>query len=101
MLRDSLPVSTLPKTAVTPFPATEATSLGMSPQDREVLERWNSTQRIFPLDRCIHELVSEQARVSPGAVAIVSAERLIRYEGLEKLSNRTAHFLRQRGVGPE
>jgi len=101
MLRDSLPVSTLPKTAVTPFPATETTSPCTSPQDHELLERWNSTQRTFPRDRCIHELVSEQARVSPGALGIASPERKLRYDELERLSNRLAHFLRQRGVGPE
>ena len=100
-IRGSSLLNALPKPAVAPFRKTESASFGAPLQDAGLLERWNSMQRPVPLDRCIHELVAEQARASPGAPAVVCAERTFRYDELERLSNRLAHLLRQRGVGPE
>ncbi|HLM47812.1 MAG TPA: condensation domain-containing protein, partial [Myxococcaceae bacterium] len=65
-----------------------------------VLEEWNATGRELP-QGCVHELFSEQARRSPAAVALAWGARQMSYAELEARSNRLAHHLRARGVGPE
>jgi len=86
---------------VVPFLKAEPAPSVVSSQDGELLERWNSTQRLFSMNRCVHELVVEQARSAPDALAVASRNRNLNYKELDRLSSRLAHFLRQRGVGPE
>ena len=50
---------------------------------------------------CVHELFAEQAGRTPGAVALVCGGEALTYAELEAASNRLAHHLRARGVGPE
>ncbi|GAA2083757.1 hypothetical protein GCM10009801_44410 [Streptomyces albiaxialis] len=49
----------------------------------------------------LHELISEQARRTPGLPAVVCGEREIGYAELEERSQRLAHYLRRRGVRQE
>ena len=51
--------------------------------------------------RCLHELVEAQADRTPEAVALVLGAEQLTYAELEERSNRLAHELRARGVGPE
>ena len=39
------------------------------------LALWNITQRDYPLDACIPQLVARQAATTPDAVALVSGEQ--------------------------
>ncbi len=68
---------------------------------RQLLEGWNDTQREYPRNRCIHELIEEQAERTPGAVAVVCGEKRLTYRELNEKSNQLAHYLRGLGVGPE
>ncbi len=68
---------------------------------RQLLEGWNDTQREYPRNRCIHELIEEQAERTPGAVAVVCGEQRLTYRELNEKSNQLAHYLRGLGVGPE
>ncbi len=68
---------------------------------RQLLEGWNDTQREYPRNRCIHELIEEQAERTPGAVAVVCGEKQLSYQELNRRSNQLAHYLRGLGVGPE
>jgi amino acid adenylation domain-containing protein len=52
------------------------------------------------VDRCVHDLIQEQARATPNAVAIVSGNKKISYGELDAGANQLAHFLRSSGVGP-
>ncbi|MEH1017435.1 amino acid adenylation domain-containing protein [Micromonospora sp. CPCC 206060] len=62
---------------------------------------WNDTTVRYPTDPCLHELVEEQVRRTPDAIAVVSDERTVRYTELNREANRLAHRLRAAGVGPE
>ena len=51
--------------------------------------------------RLVHELVEEQARRWPAAMAVSGAGGGLSYGELEAMSNRLARHLRRRGVGAE
>ncbi|HEU0076351.1 MAG TPA: AMP-binding protein, partial [Longimicrobiaceae bacterium] len=74
----------------------------LSPGERrQLLEEWNATGEPFAEGVCLHHLVSAQARRTPDAVAVVHGGRETTYAELERRSDRLAHALRGRGVGPE
>ena len=68
---------------------------------RQQLVEWNGPTRDYPLDRCVHELVAEQAARTPDAVAVTDAAGSLRHRELEERANRLAHHLRGLGAGPE
>ncbi|MET9290354.1 amino acid adenylation domain-containing protein [Streptomyces sp. NPDC003077] len=49
----------------------------------------------------LHELVSDQARISPESVAVVCGTEQISYGELDGRASQLARFLRERGAGPE
>ncbi|HLL47222.1 MAG TPA: condensation domain-containing protein, partial [Longimicrobiaceae bacterium] len=60
--------------------------------------------RAEPVDHppaCVHELFSAQAERTPGLTAVSGGGQALSYTELEQRSNRLAHHLRGRGVGPE
>src|SRR5205807_9974534 len=69
--------------------------------ERLQLQEWNRTSRDYPLQRCVHELIEEQAERSPAAVAVVCGEQRLTYMELNRRANRLAHYLLGRGVGRE
>src|SRR5262249_38360201 len=64
-----------------------------------VLRRWNASEAEFPRDRCVHELIAEQARRTPDAVAVVLEDHPVSYGDLDRRANAIARTLRGRGVG--
>jgi amino acid adenylation domain-containing protein len=52
-------------------------------------------------DRCVHELIADQAARAPGAVAIEFGGSSVSYGELERRANRLARRLRGLGVGPD
>ncbi|SDR46994.1 non-ribosomal peptide synthetase [Pseudovibrio sp. Tun.PSC04-5.I4] len=67
----------------------------------QVLEEWNATAADYPQDRCLHELIAEQAARQPDAVAVEFEGQCLSYGELEARANQLAHHLRTLGVGPE
>lgn len=65
------------------------------------LAAWNATDRPFPQDRCVHELVGAQAARTPEGTAVVAGGQALCYGALNRRANRLAHYLRALGVGPE
>ncbi|HEV2147714.1 MAG TPA: non-ribosomal peptide synthase/polyketide synthase [Longimicrobiaceae bacterium] len=78
-------------------PAAGVTFLTDEERARVLLE-WNATGREYPLD-CIHDLVEEQARRTPGAVAAVCGAEHVTYGELDRLADRLAVLLARRGIG--
>ncbi|HEX2094446.1 MAG TPA: amino acid adenylation domain-containing protein, partial [Longimicrobiaceae bacterium] len=73
----------------------------LRPEERaQVLEAWNATAGGYP-QGCLHELFAAQAARTPDAVAVFFGGRSLSYAELERRSNRVAHALRRRGVGPD
>nr|WP_262987091.1 non-ribosomal peptide synthetase [Streptomyces sp. CBMA156] len=70
--------------------------------EREVLlVTANATDEPFPTDVCVHELVEEQARLTPDAVAVRCGTERLTYRELDRRANRLARHLRARGARPE
>jgi len=67
----------------------------------EMLTEWNRTEARYSLDRCVHELIEEQASRIPNATAVVYEGQQLTYAELNGRANQLAHHLRQAGVGPE
>ena len=70
-------------------------------QRREILVEWNRTDRVFPADRCVHQLFENQAAQRPDAVAVEDGSESLSYRELNRRANRIARYLRRCGVGPE
>ena len=68
---------------------------------RRLLVDWNDTAVDYPRDACLHDLFAQQAARTPDAVAVTFAGSDLTYAELDARSNRLAHSLRQRGIGPE
>ncbi|HEY1235681.1 MAG TPA: amino acid adenylation domain-containing protein, partial [Candidatus Binatia bacterium] len=66
---------------------------------RELLE-WNETKQHYPKDKCLHQLFLEQAKRTPGAIAVVFEGQQITYRELNQRANRLACRLQQSRVGP-
>ncbi|MFD2169210.1 amino acid adenylation domain-containing protein [Tumebacillus lipolyticus] len=54
----------------------------------------------YPLDRCFPELFRTQADKTPARTALICREKSIRYEELERRSNRLANYLLTLGIAP-
>jgi amino acid adenylation domain-containing protein len=65
-----------------------------------VLEEWNAPAVDGPR-ACVHELFAAQARRTPDAAAVSWRGARTSYAELDRRSDRLAHALRRRGVGPE
>ncbi|WP_422889303.1 non-ribosomal peptide synthase/polyketide synthase [Pseudomonas chlororaphis] len=72
-----------------------------SAERQQILTLWDRTDSGFPAKRLVHELVADQARNNPDAVAVIFGERHLTYGELERSANRLARALIARGVGPE
>jgi amino acid adenylation domain-containing protein/thioester reductase-like protein len=66
-----------------------------------VLHEWNRTEQPFPADRCLHELIADQVRRTPDALAVVAGPDRLTYRQLDEWASRLANRLRAAGVGPE
>jgi amino acid adenylation domain-containing protein len=67
---------------------------------RQVLTEWNATESDYPRDRCLHQLIEEQAARTPRAIAVRMGEDEISYGSLNERANQLAWALRKRGAGP-
>ncbi|MGJ5235415.1 amino acid adenylation domain-containing protein, partial [Bradyrhizobium oligotrophicum] len=72
------------------------------PAERSLLlDDWNRTDLFTPPDRCIQELIADQAQRRPAAVALVHGDERLTYRELEAKANRLAHHLIAHGAGPD
>ncbi len=74
--------------------------LGKTDRQR-VLENFNATRISFPGPVLLHELVEQQVAMTPDAVAVECEDGALSYSELEERGNLLAHYLRNRGVGPD
>uniref|UniRef100_UPI00374E0120 non-ribosomal peptide synthetase n=1 Tax=Streptomyces lancefieldiae TaxID=3075520 RepID=UPI00374E0120 len=71
----------------------------LSPEERRTtLTTWNDTAAAYPHDRCLHDLVTEQANRTPHATAVIFGDERIGYGELDARANRLAHHLTELGV---
>ncbi|MCA9419494.1 MAG: amino acid adenylation domain-containing protein [Nitrospira sp.] len=70
-------------------------------ENNQLTVQWNATETAFAKDRCVHELVEEQARQTPDSIAIVFGEEAVTYTRLNHQANILARHLQHLGVGPD
>ncbi|WP_280677847.1 non-ribosomal peptide synthetase [Kitasatospora sp. MAA19] len=73
----------------------------LSPEEEQrVLVEWNATAAPLP-DGTLVDLVEAQADRTPDTPAVTDGQNLLTYVELDRRANRIAHWLVERGVGPE
>jgi amino acid adenylation domain-containing protein len=75
-----------------------------APADRTTqipLPLWNDTERGYSAERCVPELVSEQAAANPFTLAVAQGSNSFSYNALEAKANRLARHLLSLGIEPE
>ncbi|MGA9769161.1 MAG: MupA/Atu3671 family FMN-dependent luciferase-like monooxygenase [Blastocatellia bacterium] len=70
-------------------------------EERQILVRWNSTEKEIPSQVCIHELFEAQAERGADRICLVFQDEQLSYGELNRRSNQLARHLKQFGVGPE
>ncbi|GGG86317.1 hypothetical protein GCM10011585_32780 [Edaphobacter dinghuensis] len=74
----------------------------LSPEESHLLVvTQNETAVPYPKDSCIHQLIEEQARTTPEAIAVVIGDRFLSYAELNRQANCLAHYLIEQGVRPD
>lgn len=72
----------------------------LHPDERdEILYAWNATDKPTTTE-CMHELVEQQAALSPDAVAVVQGAQQLTYRQLNHYADRIAARLQVCGAGP-
>jgi amino acid adenylation domain-containing protein len=84
-----------------PHEAVSRIDLLLDEERTQLLHQWNATAMARPTKACVQDLVTERARRSPDAVAVVCQEESLTYGELDAQANRLAHCLIARGVGRE
>ena len=69
-------------------------------EKERILHVFNNTDREYPRDKTIHELIEEQAERSPGSIALVHGNLHVTYRAVVGESDILAGVLRSKGVGP-
>ncbi len=83
------------------LPATVGDLQRLDPEERALLVHgWNQTERAYPAG-CLHHAIAEQARRTPGSIAVVARDEALTYAELDTRANRLAHHLSRQGVGPD
>ncbi|WP_223270081.1 type I polyketide synthase, partial [Nostoc sp. 'Peltigera membranacea cyanobiont' 213] len=74
----------------------------LTPSERnQLLVEWNNTRKEYSQDKCIHQLIEEQVKRSPEAVAVVYENQQFTYQDLNYRANQLANYLQALGVKPE
>ena len=85
-------------------PLTKSTmtqSVSAESQRERLASEWNDTDKPYPSDRCIHQLIEARAAETPNALAIEDGPRRLSYQELNRCANQLARILRRHGVGAE
>jgi hypothetical protein len=79
----------------------EALPLLPDAERKQLLVTGNKTAIAEPPARCLSQLVEQQVKQTPEAIALVFEEDQMTYEELNRRANQLAHHLRTLGVGPD
>ena len=73
----------------------------LSAADNTILQHWNAELPKPSVNRCVHELIREQARARPNQTAVYGWDGEMSHAQLNELSDRLGQHLVGFGVGPE
>jgi amino acid adenylation domain-containing protein len=60
----------------------------------QVLYQWNNTQRSYPRELCVHELIEQRAALEPDKTVVVFGPQQLTYAELNRRANQLASYLR-------
>ncbi|MCZ6834527.1 MAG: LLM class flavin-dependent oxidoreductase [Planctomycetota bacterium] len=66
-----------------------------------VLVKFNATETAYSRESCIHQLIEQQVKKTPDAIALAFEDRELTYRELNASANQLARHLSARGVGPD
>lgn len=69
-------------------------------EKKTLLYDFNDTKAYYPKDKCVHQLFEEQVLKTPDKTAVIACDKTLTYDELNKLSNRIANRLIEKGVEP-
>lgn len=67
-------------------------------EKRTLLCDFNDTKADYPKDKCVHQLFEEQVKKTPDKTAVIACDKTLTYDELNRLSNRIAHGLIEKGI---
>ncbi|HKH47076.1 MAG TPA: non-ribosomal peptide synthase/polyketide synthase, partial [Thermoanaerobaculia bacterium] len=70
-------------------------------EEIQQLAEWNDTAAPFPADRCLHEILADQARRTPEELAVVFGTERLTFGALDAAAQSLAARLQALGVGPD
>ena len=94
-------ISALTEIAEEPVNRYDEKSLLSQSELQQLLIRWNQTTADYPDRQCIHDLIETQVDQTPDFTAVSYENQQLTYDQLNKKANQLAHYLKDRGVGPE
>ena len=65
---------------------------------QQLLVEWNDTKRDYPNDKCIHQLIEDQAARTPNAVALVFEGKQLELPGVESARQSVGALLEESSV---
>jgi len=69
--------------------------------EQQCLAEWNATEKTYPRESSLAELIEARADRTPHAVAVVYGEQNMTYLQLNERANQLAHELHKHGAGPD
>ena len=69
-------------------------------EKQTLLHDFNDTKADYPKDKCVHQLFEEQVLKTPDKTAVIACDKTLTYDELNRLSNRIANSLIEKGVKP-
>jgi amino acid adenylation domain-containing protein len=73
----------------------------LSARERALLSSWSEGPAPALPAGCLHELVTRQVERTPESVAVSDGRVRLTYRQLDARTNQLAHYLHDRGIGPE
>lgn len=70
-------------------------------EKEQILVDFNNTRTSYPREKVIDELFQEQARRTPGKVAVIYESQFFTYKDLDEMSGRLAVYLVSKGIGED
>ncbi|MGW2041543.1 non-ribosomal peptide synthetase [Streptomyces virginiae] len=86
--------------AADPARSVEELPLADEEELRLLTTEWAVNRADFPAERCVHELVADQARLRPDAIAVTAGLETLTYAELDARAGRLANLLVADGVRP-
>jgi amino acid adenylation domain-containing protein len=70
-------------------------------ETNQMLIQWNQTQTDYPENSCIHDVIEEQVKKTPDAIALEYNKQQLTYSQMNSRANALARFLLKRGAGED